>query len=43
MRVRNSVLDVYLLTRKDPKAIGVVWKVGDTISCRKHHKMIEGI
>ena len=43
MRVRNSVLDVYLSNEKDSKGIGPVWKTGDTILCREHHKMIQGI
>jgi len=33
VRVAGGVLDVYLSTRKDPKEIGQLWKMGDTILC----------
>jgi len=41
IRVGLYVLDVYLSTVEDSKGIGPMWKVGDTISCRKHQQIIQ--
>jgi len=31
VRVTQGVFNVYLSTRKDPKEIGQLWKIGDAI------------
>jgi hypothetical protein len=40
VRVGEGALDVFRLNRKDPKRIRALWKVGDMVSCQKHHRVI---
>jgi len=38
VRVGEGALNVYILSRKNLKGIGLMWKVGDMILCQKHQR-----